>query len=62
MIGTAAVGHLIREDKIAQIYSAMQAGGSVGMQTLDQCLTALVEQGLISAEIAREQAQFPKDF
>lgn len=61
MIGTSAIGNLIREDKVAQMYSAMQTGGAVGMQTLDQSLTALVEQGLISAEVAREKARFPKN-
>ena len=38
MIGTPAIRNLIREDKIAQMYSAIQTGGSVGMQTLDQNL------------------------
>jgi len=39
MIGTPAIRNLIREGKIAQMYSAIQTGGAVGMQTLDQCLT-----------------------
>ncbi|MEC9084971.1 MAG: type IV pilus twitching motility protein PilT, partial [Pseudomonadota bacterium] len=50
MIGTAAIRNLIREDKIAQMYSAIQTGGSLGMQTLDQCLERLLQKGLISRE------------
>tara|TARA_R110001606_G_scaffold399310_1_gene584701 strand:- start:33058 stop:34095 length:1038 start_codon:yes stop_codon:yes gene_type:complete len=42
MIGTAAIRNLIREDKVPQMYSAIQTGGAVGMQTLDQCLQDLV--------------------
>ena len=38
MIGTPAIRNLIREDKVAQMYSAIQTGGSLGMQTLDMCL------------------------
>ncbi|MGA0935801.1 MAG: type IV pilus twitching motility protein PilT [Pseudohongiellaceae bacterium] len=44
MIGTSAIRNLIREDKIAQMYSAIQTGQSVGMQTLDQCLKGLVDR------------------
>ena len=43
MIGTPAIRNLIREDKVAQMYSAIQTGGALGMQTLDQCLHNLVE-------------------
>jgi twitching motility protein PilT len=42
MIGTPAIRNLIRENKVAQMYSAIQTGAAVGMQTLDQCLTDLV--------------------
>jgi twitching motility protein PilT len=42
MIGTPAIRNLIREAKIAQMYSAIQTGNNVGMQTLDQNLTDLV--------------------
>jgi len=62
MICTAAIRNLIRESKIAQMYSAIQTGGKLGMQTLDQCLKGLVEKNLISAEAAREKAKLPDDF
>jgi twitching motility protein PilT len=44
MIGTPAIRNLIREDKVPQMYSAIQTGGAVGMQTLDQCLQDLVRR------------------
>ena len=59
MIGTAAIRNLIREDKVAQMYSAIQTGGALGMQTLDQCLQGLVQKGLVSREVAREKAKSP---
>ena len=59
MIGTAAIRNLIREDKVAQMYSAIQTGGGLGMQTLDQSLQNLVDQRLISAEVAKEKAKLP---
>lgn len=59
MIGTAAIRNLIREDKVAQMYSAIQTGGGLGMQTLDQSLQNLVDQQLISAEVAKEKAKLP---
>jgi twitching motility protein PilT len=62
MIGTAAIRNLIREDKIAQMYSAIQTGGSLGMQTLDQCLEKLLKKGLISREAARAKAKMPDNF
>ena len=62
MRGTPAIRNLIREDKIAQMYSAIQTGGSVGMQTLDQCLEGLVEKRLVSREVAREKAKMPENF
>jgi twitching motility protein PilT len=57
MIGTPAIRNLIREGKIAQMYSAIQTGQSQGMQTLDQCLTDLVTKGMVSKEEARYKAQ-----
>ncbi|OLF50936.1 type IV pilus twitching motility protein PilT [Pseudomonas chlororaphis] len=60
MLGTAAIRNLIREDKVAQMYSAIQTGGALGMQTLDMSLKALVEAGLVSREHAREQARTPE--
>jgi len=62
LIGTAAIRNLIREDKVAQMYSAIQTGGALGMQPLDQCLHHLVEQRLISADIAKEKAKLPDNF
>ena len=57
MIGTPAIRNLIREGKIAQMYSSIQTGQAVGMQTLDQCLTELVTKGVVSKEEARYKAQ-----
>lgn len=62
MIGTSAIRNLIREDKIAQMYSSIQTGGSLGMQTLDQCLERLLKKGLISREAARAKAKMPDNF
>jgi twitching motility protein PilT len=56
MIGTPAIRNLIREGKIAQMYSAIQTGQASGMQTLDQCLTELVAKGVVSKEEARYKA------
>ena len=57
MVGTTAVRNLIREGKVAQLYSAIQTGRGVGMQTLDQSLAALVQQGLIDAEEMQANAK-----
>ena len=62
MLGTSAIRNLIREDKVAQMYSAIQTGGSLGMQTLDMCLKDLLTKGLISREHAREKARTPDNF
>ena len=62
MIGTPAIRNLIREDKIAQMYSSIQTGGAVGMQTLDQCLERLLQKGLITREAARAKAKMPDNF
>jgi twitching motility protein PilT len=59
MIGTSAIRNLIREDKIAQMYSAIQTGQSVGMQTLDQCLKTLVQKGLVDRKEAQHKAKDP---
>jgi twitching motility protein PilT len=56
MIGTPAIRNLIREDKVAQMYSAIQTGQAVGMQTLDQNLQELVQRGLVSRPDARAKA------
>ncbi|MSR15484.1 MAG: type IV pilus twitching motility protein PilT [Gammaproteobacteria bacterium] len=57
MIGTPAIRNLIRENKIAQMYSAIQTGQQFGMQTLDQCLIQLVQKGQVSKIEARMKAQ-----
>ena len=62
MIGTPAIRNLIREDKVAQMYSAIQTGGSLGMQTLDSCLKGLVAKGIVSREAAREKSKTPENF
>ena len=62
MRGTPAIRNLIREDKVAQMYSAIQTGASVGMLTMDQCLAELVEKRVITREIAREKAKMPENF
>lgn len=62
MVGTPAIRNLIREDKIAQMYSAIQTGFAYGMQTLDQSLSNLLKQGVITRDTAREQAKIPENF
>ncbi|MDG9729978.1 type IV pilus twitching motility protein PilT [Ignatzschineria sp. RMDPL8A] len=62
MVGTNAIRNLIREDKIAQMYSTIQTGQSFGMQTLDQHLEQLVKAGLITAETAASKAKNPSLF
>ncbi len=59
MIGTSAIRNLIREDKIAQMYSAIQTGAHLGMQTLDQCLKTLIQKGVVSREEAKLKAKAP---
>jgi twitching motility protein PilT len=56
MIGTPAIRNLIREAKVAQMYSAIQTGQQYGMQTLDQNLQELVKRNVISTEEARTKA------
>jgi twitching motility protein PilT len=56
MLGTSAIRNLIREDKIAQLYSTIQTGGEVGMCTLDQYLQSLVKKQLIDMDTARKVA------
>ena len=56
MICTPAIRNLIREAKVPQMYSAIQTGQAVGMQTLDQCLLGLVQRGVVSAAEARVRA------
>ncbi|MDN3386369.1 twitching motility protein PilT [Pseudoalteromonas sp. A601] len=62
MIGVPAIRNLIREDKIAQMYSSIQTGSSHGMQTMDQCLINLVNHGVVSNAEARAKAQDKTNF
>jgi len=62
MVGTSAIRNLIREDKIAQMYSMIQTGQNDGMQTLDQCLERLVRDRLITNADARTYAVDKKKF
>jgi len=57
MLGTPAIRNLIREGKIAQMYSSIQTGSSLGMQTLDQSLAHLVKRNLITAQSAKALAR-----
>jgi twitching motility protein PilT len=62
MIGTPAIRNLIREGKIAQMYSAIQTGQGSGMHTLDQNLSELLKKGLINKEEARFRAVNKENF
>ncbi len=62
MLGTPAIRNLIREAKVAQMYSAIQTGASFGMQTLDACLADLVKRNRISNAAARMAAKMPENF
>jgi len=62
MIGTPAIRNLIRENKIAQMYSAIQTGQNFGMSTLDQNLQALVQRNVISSAEARGKAANKDNF
>ena len=59
MLGTPAIRNLIREDKVAQMYSAIQTGQNVGMQTLDQNLKGLLAQGVVAKDEAMKKAAHP---
>jgi len=62
MLGTPAIRNLIREAKVAQMYSAIQTGGAAGMQTLDACLQDLVRRHRITPAAARAAAKIPENF
>jgi twitching motility protein PilT len=62
MVGIPAIRNLIREDKVAQMYSSIQTGQAYGMQTLDQCLQSLVTRGQVTKAQAREYAKDKKLF
>ncbi|SFI37013.1 MULTISPECIES: type IV pilus twitching motility protein PilT [Microbacterium] len=60
LINTSAIANLIREGEVSQIYSMIQAGGGLGMHTLDQDLKRLVEDGTVSLAAAKLAAYDPK--
>ncbi|MBF0340024.1 MAG: type IV pilus twitching motility protein PilT [Magnetococcales bacterium] len=62
LVGTPAIRNLIRENKVAQMYSAIQTGRALGMQTLEQCLQELLTKGLITKEAARDKANIKDGF
>ena len=62
MIGTSAIRNLIREGKVAQMYSSIQMGNNHGMQTLDQNLIEMVKRNQISTAEARGKAKSPENF
>jgi len=62
MIGTPAIRNLIREAKVAQMYSAIQTGQNFGMQTLDQNLADLVKRNIVSTDEARSKAANKDNF
>jgi twitching motility protein PilT len=62
MVATPAIRNLIREDKVAQMYSSIQTGQASGMQTLDQCMLDLVKRGQISKSQAWEYAKDKRIF
>jgi twitching motility protein PilT len=62
MVATPAIRNLIREEKVAQMYSAMQTAQAAGMQTLDQCLQKLIKEGIVTKEEARAYANNKAEF
>ena len=62
MIGTPAIRNLIREDKVAQMYSAIQTGNAAGMITLDQYLQDILAKGLVTKQDARAKATNKETF
>jgi len=62
MVGTPAIRNLIRENKVAQMYSMIQTGSQFGMQTLDQTMLELVRRNVVSVGEARQYAKTPETF
>jgi twitching motility protein PilT len=62
MVGTPAIRNLIRENKVAQMYSMIQTGQQYGMQTLDQTLLELVRRNVVGVAEARQYAKTPETF
>ena len=61
MVATPGIRNLIREGKVHQVYSAMQAGGRYGMQTMDMSLAAHVKAGRITQQMAFERCHDPEE-
>jgi twitching motility protein PilT len=61
LVPTPAVRNLIREGKTHQIYSVLQTGSSVGMQTMDTALAALVRGGKITQKLAEQRSSTPEE-
>jgi twitching motility protein PilT len=61
LVPTPAVRNLIREGKTHQLYSALQTGGSFGMQTMDSSLADLVRKNVISRELAEARSSTPEE-
>jgi twitching motility protein PilT len=57
MVGTPAIRNLIRENKVAQMYSSIQTGQALGMQTMEQCLQDLVRRNIVAESEARKAAR-----
>ena len=62
MLGNAAIRNLIREDKVPQMYSIIQTSNQAGMQTLDQALQRLVDQGIVNRSEAAQKASNKEQF
>ena len=61
LVATPAIRNLIREGKVHQIYSMLQAGGKYGMVTMDMSLAQLVKAGRISLDAAKERCANEED-
>jgi twitching motility protein PilT len=61
LIGTPGIRNLIRENKIAQMISALQTGQNLGMQTMEKDLANLVKNGLVTLEAAMAKASHPDE-
>jgi twitching motility protein PilT len=61
LLATPAIRNLIREGKTHQIYSSLQTGGNIGMQTMDAALATLVRSGKISQKLAEARSSTPEE-
>jgi twitching motility protein PilT len=61
MVATPAIRNLIREGKTHQIYSSLQTGGNLGMQTMDAALATLVRAGKITQQLAESRSSTPEE-